>query len=85
MIGYQLAGGSGKPCPYQEQDECDPFPPGFGGLLVGFGLGLVAASVIDIGFLAYDRPKGTPIASMTLAPIIVPQRDVAGLSVSSFW
>jgi hypothetical protein len=60
------------------------FPPALVGAAVGFGVGLIAASIVDIAALAYDNPPAAESAASSapfrlhLTPIASLPRDASG-------
>jgi len=67
-----------------EGADCNEFAGLYGGL-VGFGLGIVVASVIDISVLAYDHPNKSTKVSWTFTPLIDPKRNATGMSLQGIW
>jgi hypothetical protein len=81
LVGAMVGVGSTQGC---SVDSC-----GAGGIveggLVGFALGVVTASAIDIGVLAYeDVPKSTS-PRFALVPAIDPKKGSASLIVQGIW
>jgi hypothetical protein len=55
------------------------------GSLLGFGAGMVAASIIDISVLAYKRPSSPTATAFAIAPFVDPTGKVGGLHVQGMW
>jgi len=58
---------------------------GITGGVVGFGFGMLAASIVDISLLAYEPKPNSTATQIALVPSIDPKRGSAGLNLVGAW
>ncbi len=94
VVGTIVGAGIGSGAPSKSyQDSCSSdqgcngeIPPGtvIGGL-IGFTVGAITASVIDISILSYKEVRQSTARRVALVPAIDPKHNSAGLSLVGVW
>lgn len=81
FLGAMVGAGASEGC---TGDMC-----GLGGVIgggvLGFGAGLITASVIDISLLAYEKVPESTTPQVALVPTVDPKKGSAGLSLMGTW
>jgi hypothetical protein len=81
LVGVFAGASGGEDC---EGDMCQLSGVAAGGA-VGLGLGMVAASALDVTFLAYDSPPPSTNTQVALVPAIDPTKRSGSLTLQGTW